>query len=162
MVSFDVVCLFTKVPVEESLTLLARHFNNEILALYKHVLTSTYFCSDGQFNEQTDGVAMGSPLSPVIANFYMEDFEKKAIANTTHKPACWYRYVDDTFVIWPHRQEKLMDILNHLNGIHNNIQFTMEKEGHFLFLDVDVYRKMDSSLGHKVYRKPTHTSLYLH
>ena len=75
MVSFDVVSLFTKVPVEESLTLLSQHFNKDILALYKYVLTSTYFFVDGRFYEQTDGVTMGSPLSPVIANFYMEDFE---------------------------------------------------------------------------------------
>ena len=40
----------------------------------------------------------------------------------------------------------------------------MEKEekGHLAFLDVDIYRKTDSSLGHKIYRKPTLTSLYLH
>jgi hypothetical protein len=69
-----------------SLTLLSQHFNNEILALYKHVLTSTYFCIDSQFYEQTEGVAMGSPLSPVIANFYMEDFKRKGIAKVTHKP----------------------------------------------------------------------------
>jgi hypothetical protein len=54
MVSFDVVSLFTKVPVEESITLLTQHFNKEILALFKHVLTSTYFCIDGQFYEQTE------------------------------------------------------------------------------------------------------------
>jgi len=128
MVGFDVVSLFTKVPVEESLTLLSQHFNKDILALYKHVLTSTYFRIDGQFYEQTDGVAMGSPLSPVIANFYMENFETKAIKQATLKPASWYRYVDDTFVIWPHGKGKLTDFLNHLNGIHNNIQFTMEIE----------------------------------
>jgi len=50
---------------------------------------------------------MGSPLSPVIANFFMEDFEKKAIEQETHKRVCWSRYVDGTFVIWPHGQEKL-------------------------------------------------------
>jgi hypothetical protein len=93
MVSFDVVSLFTKVPVKESLTLLSQHFKDEVLALHKHVLTSTYFCVDAQFYEQTDGVAMGSPLSPVIANFYMEDFEMKDIETATHKPACWYRHV---------------------------------------------------------------------
>ena len=42
------------------------------------------------------------PLSPVIANFFMEDFEEKALNQATLKPTCWYRYVDDTFVIWPH------------------------------------------------------------
>jgi retron-type reverse transcriptase len=98
-VSFDVVSLFTKVPVKESLTLLSQHFKDEVLALFKHVLTSTYFCVEGQFYEQTDGVAVGSPLSPVIANIYIENFEIKAIETATHKPACWYRYVDDTFVI---------------------------------------------------------------
>jgi hypothetical protein len=54
-------------------------------------------------------------------------------------------------------------ILDYLNGLHN-IKFTMEieKEGHLPFLDIDVYRKTNGSLGHKVYRKPTHTNLYLH
>ena len=60
------------------------NFNKDILTLFKHVLTSTYFVADGKFYEQTDGVVMGSPLSPVIANFYMEDFETKAINLATH------------------------------------------------------------------------------
>jgi hypothetical protein len=91
----------------------------------------------------------------------MEDFEKKAIELVTHILTCWFRYVGDTFVIWPHGQEKLAEFLNHLIGLHNNIQFTVEKEeeGHLPFLDIDVYRKTDSSLSHKVYRKPTHTNL---
>jgi len=145
MVSFDVVSLFTKVPVEESLTLLSQHFNKEILSLYKHVLTSTYFCVDSQFYEQTDGVVMGFQLTPVIANSFMEDIETKAIEKASHKPACWYRYVYDTFVVWPHGQEKLMEFLNHLYVIHNKIQLTMEIEetGHLPFLDIDIYRKMD-------------------
>jgi hypothetical protein len=69
MVSFNVVSLFTNVPVTDSLKLLNQHFQEDILALFRHVLTSTCFCFDGQYYEQTDGVAMGSPLSPVIADF---------------------------------------------------------------------------------------------
>jgi len=38
----------------------------------------------------------------------------------------------------------------------------IEAEGHLPFLDIDIYRKTDGSLGHKVYRKSTHTNLYLH
>jgi hypothetical protein len=90
MVSFDVVSLFTNIPIVDSLGLLSHHFGEDVLALFKHMLTSTYFCFDGQFYEQTDGVAMGSPLSPVIANFFMEDFEKNAIEQATHKPVCWF------------------------------------------------------------------------
>jgi len=158
------VSVFTNVPIVDSLELLSHHFEEDVLALFKHVLTSTYFCFDGQFYKQTYGVAMGSPFSLVFANFFMEDFEKKAIEQATHKPVCWFRYVEDTFVIWSHEQEKLKDFLNHLNGLHNKIQFTMEKEeeDHLPFLDIDIYRKMDGSLGHKVYQKSTHTNLHLH
>jgi hypothetical protein len=106
MVSF-VVSLFTKVPVDDSLSLLSHHFTDDILALLKLVLTSTYFRVNGQYFEQTDGVAMGSPLSPVIANFFMEEFKKRAFNQATLKPTCWYRYVDDTFVIWPHGKASL-------------------------------------------------------
>jgi hypothetical protein len=42
---------------------------------------------------------MGSPLSPVIANFFVEDFEKKPIEQAAHKPMYWFRCVDYTFVI---------------------------------------------------------------
>jgi hypothetical protein len=36
-----------------------------------------------------------------------------------------------------------------------------ESEGHLPLLDLDIYRRPDGSLGHKVYHKPTHTNLYL-
>jgi hypothetical protein len=102
---------------------------------------------------------MGSPLSPVIANFYMEDFEERALDSAPHKPICWFRYVDDTFVIWPHGPDKLKGFLDHLNSIH--ITMETKSEGHLPFLDIDIYRRPEGSLGHKVYRKPAHTNLYL-
>jgi hypothetical protein len=106
---------------------------------------------------------MGSPISPVIANFYMEDYEKAALESAQLKPRCWFRYVDDIFVIWQHGPDKLKDFLHYLNGIHQSIHFIMEteSEGHFPFLHLDIYRRPGGSLGHKVYRKPTHTNLYL-
>jgi hypothetical protein len=61
-------------------------------------------------------------------------------------------------------EEELHEFLDHLNNIHPNIKFTMEVEKNpsLPFLDVLVSRRPDSSLGHTVYRKPTHTDLYLH
>jgi hypothetical protein len=49
MVSFDVVSLFTNILIVDSLGLLSHHFEDDVLALFKHMLTSTYFCFDGQF-----------------------------------------------------------------------------------------------------------------
>ena len=118
MVSFVMLSLFTKYPEEDSLSLLSPHFADNILALFKLLHTYTYFCFHGQYFEQIDGVAMSSSHSPVIAKSSMEEFEEKALNQATFKPTCWYTYVDDKFVIWPHGKENLTDFLEHLSGIH--------------------------------------------
>jgi hypothetical protein len=55
MVSFEVVSLFTKFPFADSHELFSHHFDDDVLALFQHVLTSTYFCVGGQLFEQTEG-----------------------------------------------------------------------------------------------------------
>jgi hypothetical protein len=50
-------------------------------------------------------VATASPLSPVIASFYIDNYEKAALESASLKPRCWFRY--DAFVIWPHGPDKL-------------------------------------------------------
>ena len=105
---------------------------------------------------------MGSPLSPIIANIYMEHFEEKTLSSAPMKPKVWRRYVDDTFVLWSHGRETLESFLNHLNSHHNAIQFTMEEEvdRQIAFLDVLV-RREGNKLTTSVYRKKTHTDRYL-
>jgi hypothetical protein len=49
----------------------------------------------------------------------MEHFEKQVISSTAKKPTRWYRYVDDTFVVWPHGKDELQRFLKHLNSIHS-------------------------------------------
>jgi hypothetical protein len=100
---------------------------------------------------------MGSPLYPLIANFFMEDVEKKVLEQVTRNPICWFI----TFIIWPYGRVKLTEFLNHVSGFYTCIQFTLEKEGHCPFLDIDIYRKMDGFLGHRVYQKsPTPIYIY--
>ncbi|XP_046406364.1 uncharacterized protein LOC124171266 [Ischnura elegans] len=167
MVSFDVVSLFTNVPIAESVeivrTLVDSGIPKDFPDLVNHCLRNSIFLWNGDFYDQSDGAAMGSPLSPVVANLFMERFEAEAINTYDKKPKKWLRYVDDTFIIWPHGTEELDRFLNHLNSWHQNIRFTMEKErdGKLPFLDVMVRRKGDGSLAHAVYRKATHTNRYL-
>ena len=74
---------------------------------------TTYF---GMGSEE--GLAMGSPLSLVLANIYIEYFEEMALGSTTLKPSMWLRYVDDTFILWPH-QEDVQILLDHMNSIRH-------------------------------------------
>ena len=107
LVSFDVVSLFTRVPVNESLNYISEIFTKDLVDIFRACLSTSYFMWDGDFYEQIDGVAMGSPLSPVIANFYMERFEQLILESASLKPKVWLRYVDDTFVVWNHSEEEL-------------------------------------------------------
>ena len=74
----------------------------------------------------------------------------------------WLRYVDDTFVLWPHGQDELQHFHNHLNGQHPNIKFTIEqeKDNKLAFLDVQVTRR-ETRLSTAVYSKHTHTDRYI-
>ena len=107
---------------------------------------------------------MGSPISPVLANIFMKEFEVSSLLTADFKPILWLRYVDDTFVIWPHGQVLLHKFLEYLNRQHPSIKFTMEQEqdGQLAFLDAHLSRNADGTLQHRVHRKPTHTDRYLH
>jgi hypothetical protein len=94
----------------------------------------------------------------------MEHFETFSLNKVHLKPKCWFRFVDDTFVVLPHGQSSPTSFFNHLNSIPPHIQFTMEmeKDSSITFLDVLVYHPPNGSLTHQVYRKKTHTNIYLH
>ncbi|KAF2890759.1 hypothetical protein ILUMI_15414 [Ignelater luminosus] len=154
LVSFDVVSLFTNVLVAETLEIIRRKYKppDHIIDLTKHCLKSTYVIYKDKRYKQIEGVPMGSPFSPVIANLFMEDLETRALQTASHKPKLWLRYVDDTFVIWTHGREQLDGFLDHLNSIHQKIKFTMKTEDNnqLPFLDVLVKKRQDESVGHTV------------
>ena len=89
---------------------------------------------------------MGSPVSTVIVNLYMEDFEKQALSSATCIPKIWKHYVEDTFTIlsW----DNVDNFLQHLNSQQLTIRFTMETEtdNTIPFLDTLVARDSDASL----------------
>ena len=175
MVSFDVVSLFTKVPLDEALQVIAQRLREdptlgerttipaeELCSLIKLCLEVTYFQFGEQFYRQVQGAAMGSPLSPVVANLYMEAFEQQALVNFPCKPRLWVRYVDNVFAVWPHTDYHLSEFHDDLNSQHPSIQFSMEGESDskLAFLDVLVERKGTTILT-SVFRKKTHTDHYL-
>ena len=57
------------------------------------------------------------------------------------------------------QKDKVQDLLQHLDGIDENINFTVEVEckGHIRFTDVLISRGQDGSISTGVYRKATYT-----
>ncbi|CAH2098873.1 unnamed protein product [Euphydryas editha] len=166
MVSFDVQSLFTCLQVQDCIEIVRRRLvendmPEEYAIILKHCLTTGYLLWNHKYYIQVDGVAMGSPVSPIVADIYMEDFEVRALKTAPISPRFYKRYVDDTFTILP--TDSTCIFLEHLNSINNNIQFTMELEANntLAFLDVLIIRNPDHSLSHSVYRKSTHTNRYL-
>ena len=181
LASFDVEALFTSVPVEESLSIISGLLREDeslpsrtdfdtasILTLTRFCLTSCYFKFGDHFYLQSDGVAMGSSLSSVVANIFMCTFEREALASARRLsltvPKLWLRYVDDVFVLYEGDEHSLNTFFCHVNSCHESITFTkeVEKEGTLPFLDLLIARNVaDASLDFTVYRKPTHTNHYL-
>ena len=120
--------LYTKIPIKYVVETIRSLSDDNTAELVEVCLNSTFFTFRKDFYEQVEGIAMGSPLSPIVANIYMEMFEKRALELSPLKPKRWKRHVDDTDVIWPHRKNTLDQFLQHLNNLNNNIKFTMEIE----------------------------------
>ena len=126
--SYDVSALFTSVPIDPALKIIkdllvkdptlkdrtAIGIDDIILQL-EFCLKNTYFSFQGQFFEQVEHAAMGSPVGPIVANLYMEHLEQKAVSTALHPPRFWHRYVDDTFVI--HKEANKQGFLQHINSV---------------------------------------------
>ena len=175
IISYDVKALFTSVPIQPVLNIIKNKLEDDqqlqqrtsmsvsqITSLLEYCLRNTYFVFQGEYYEQLEGAAMGSPLSPIIANMYMEEFEIRALSTSPNPPTLWKRFVDDTFVViqTAHKEE----FFQHINSLEGSIQFTAEDiqaDGSLPFLDVLVTPQPDGTLKTSVYRKPTHTNQYL-
>ena len=175
IVSYDVSACFTSVPIDTAINIIRRKLEldqelhirtsmsvEQIISLLEFCLKTTYFQFQGRFFEQLQGAAMGSPISPIVANLYMEDFENKAINTAECPPRVWKRFVDGTFVVI--EATKKQGFLEHINSVDPHIHFTTEDartDESIPFLDTNVMPQPDGSLLTSVYRKPTCTGWYL-
>ena len=171
MVSFDVVSLFTNVPLDKTIDIILRKIYTEKKIKTKipkdDMRELLYLCTkgvpftfNGKMYTQVDGVMMGSPLGALFANIFMSELENKLVPKLKNLKE-WTRYVDDTFAfIKPNKEKEIQQILN---GFHEKIKFTYENEEEekIAFLDVSLSRDDDGNLETKVYRKATNTDIYM-
>ena len=178
IVSFDVVSLFTSIPVDLALKVIQSKLEsnhtwkdktkltkNQIVELTKIVLYNSFFSYEGTLYHQIFGCAMGSPVSVVIADLVMEHVEVQALSTITASPRWWFRYVDDSNACI--KSTELDNFHRHLNAVNPHIQFTVERatpvdgKPTIAFLDTNVSTLPNGEVEVQVYRKATHTNMYL-
>jgi hypothetical protein len=174
LVSLDVKSLFTCIPQDFALNSCELALNNytdltehtaldaaEVLMLTKLCLESCTFQWNNNFYKQIRGCPMGSPISVVIAELTMQNFESLALSNPPCHPLFWKRYVDDIITALP--TVMITDFLCHINSINQHIKFTFEKETNnsIPFLDLLIIRDDVGRLKFSIYKKETHTDRYI-
>ena len=172
LISFDVSSLFTSVPLEYTINIILKRIydNQEVQTsiereVMKELLLlctkNVHFTFNNKIYRQTDGVAMGSPLGPVISGIFMVELERTVIPQLSDHMLPWKRYVDDT-IAWIN-PDTVQIVTDKLNGFHENIKFTheMEDNGTISFLDV-LIKCTGNQFQTTVFRKPTNNDIYLH
>ena len=174
LVSFDVVSLFTSIFVPETLSIISSLIMShnllhertnltasDVIKCVKLCIHSTVFSSNDTLYRQIFGAPMGSCISPVVANIFMEHIERQVLTTFREPPRIWLRYIDDMFCVIT--SSVIDDFHHHANSISPNIKFTLELEDNssLAFLDVRVNRTVNCKLWTTIYQKPTHTDRYL-
>ena len=99
LVLFDVKSLFTNVPLDQTIEIILNivYKKNEISTdmtksemkeLLNLCTKSVHFTFDGNIYVQNDGVAMGSPSGPVLANIFLVELERSVIPTLMGKMKC--------------------------------------------------------------------------
>ena len=116
--------------------LIARDLLNElIIEALSIILEYNTFTFNGKDYIQIRGTAMGTKVAPTYVNLAMgylennlyetiEDRYGTTAKNTFTKN--WKRYLDDCFIIWDERIDKIEYFLQILQNLHKNIKFTIE------------------------------------
>ena len=170
-ISFDIVSLFPNIPIPDTINILENLLekNNiskqkifEYIKLTNLCMRQNTFKFNNNYFQQTYGTAMGNPLSPFLANVFMNNFETNFKNSNPEFPKIWFRYVDDIFAI----VNKSFDInafMNKINNVYPSIKFTfeLEIENKLPFLDLLLIRN-ETKINFGIYRKPTHINSYIH
>ena len=176
LVSFDVSNLFPSIPISDCKSILIDILDkspanpclkNELFELISTCLDVNYFKFDDKYFIQKSGLPMGSPLSPLLADIFMNDLETKLFESAhplTKSIIYWFRYVDDILAAFNGTDRQLTQFTQFLNTLHPSIKFTNEiqdKYNSLNFLDLKI-TLINNKHEFNIYRKPSYTDTVIH
>ena len=171
MASIDIVSLYTSVPVRETIDILIETAfrENDTFHGFKadqfrellQLIMDNVFIFDGRTYHQHEGLPMGGPASPPLANAFLCHHETTWISDCPieYRPVFYKRYVDDTFLLFRNHAH-VESFCSFLNTRHPAIKFTSEVENNntLNFLDINIVRKNNEFVT-SVFRKNTFSGL---
>lgn len=127
---------------------------DELTRLLSFCLTSGYFQFEGDSYIQLEGVAMGSPISPIVADIVMQRALESIMSNSPLRIIFIKKYVDDLLVAI--HVDDVQHVLEKFNDFHPRIQFTLEEEveNKLPYLDMLLHRSPDGLIKSVWYSKP--------
>ena len=165
IISFDVTSLYTNVPVQEAIDdcsdlLFSGRYKKPPVdketfkALLQICSCNVIMSTNDGYYQQVDGLAMGSPPAPMLANGWMSKFDT-AIKGEAE---LFSRYMDD--ILRDINKNDIDKTLDDINSLHPSLRFTIEKENNrsLPFLDMIITRE-NGRLTSTWYTKPTDTGL---
>ena len=171
MLSFDVKSLFTNVPLNRTIDIILKRIyekieivtsitKNKMKEMLMFCTKNVHFTFESRTYVQADGVAMGSPLGPVLADVFIIELEYSLLRKLTKYITFWKRYADDTICFV--KVGTIEFIISVLNSFDKNIHFTFEEQNKetIQFLDILISRKRND-ITTAVYRKSTCNDIYL-
>ena len=113
--------------------------------------------------QKVDGVAMGSPLGPTLANQYLVNYESKWFKDcpVQFAPKYYRLYVDDIFLLFK-AKDRVQKFFHYMNSCHPKIKFSCEEEigNKISFLDMSITRT-ENKFTTSIFRKKTCSEVYL-
>lgn len=184
LVSMDVVSLYTNIPnvlgyeaigfwISKFPQLISDRFSLDlIIDGLKLILDNNIFKYEKSYYTQIKGVAMGTKVAPTYAILtlgYLEELMYKKCKTifadniTDYIYNNFWRFIDDTFILWPFTEDALAKFIGLLNSMNSSVSYTVEKSYKNLsFLDILVYKDDNDVLKTDIYYKATDSHNFLH
>ena len=174
-VAFDIVELYPSLPTSvavleaifEFLSSLGIEDAEDLVKLLEFLFSYSWFSFQDQFFSQTEGLAMGTPHSPPIANLIVYLLFETQLRQEEYKPEIYQRYLDDGMTIWLMDRTTVEKLCAKWNNWIAGIQFTFEfvdlaiPGNKIIFLDLNI-RIERRRLIFSTYQKVLNQYLYVH
>ena len=169
LVSFDVSSLYTNVPVREAIQTCADLIYNPdknyprppvsketFVTLAEIASCDVVMSTHAGYYRQIEGLAMGSPPAPHLANGWMSQYDE-TIKGTSK---VYTRYMDD--ILCDIDKDAIDAKLTSINSLHPFLKFTIERQenGEIPFLDMKIINT-EGKLSSTWYSKPSNTGLMM-